>query len=99
MTERPLDPADRAPLLHWLMFTGLSLFAFVLLWRFGLIRQMVLADRTYISSVIVLLYLGTTMHCLWRTIVVAREGDAARRAARLIIGGERATVVGDAVAI
>jgi hypothetical protein len=30
---------DRGPLLRWLVFTGLWVFALVLLWRFGLIRQ------------------------------------------------------------
>src|SRR5712691_12670238 len=97
MTERQPDWTNRAPLLHWMIFTGLSLFALVLLWRFGLIRQMVMADRTYISSVIVLLYVGTTLHCLWRTIVVSREGDAAFRVARLVARGqEGVALVGDA---
>jgi hypothetical protein len=37
---------DRGPLLRWLIFTGLWIFAFVLLWRFGLIKQMIAGDRT-----------------------------------------------------
>src|SRR5258708_19530078 len=90
MTARQLDPANRAPLLHWMIFTGLSLFCVVLLWRFGLIRQMVLADRTYISSFIVLFYLATTLHCLWRFFGVSREGQAARPAPRLFGRGGRA---------
>jgi hypothetical protein len=96
MTGRQLDSADRVPLLHWMIFTGFSLFGFVLLWRYGLIRQMVVADRTYISSVIVLLYVATSLHCLRRMIVVTREADVARRAARLI-GGAGAGA-GDGVA-
>jgi MotA/TolQ/ExbB proton channel family len=100
MKEEPLNPADRAPLLHWMIFTGFCLFAFVLLWRFGLVRQMVAADRTYISSIIVLLYFGASLHCLWRTIVVSREGDAARRTAQLFArGGHRILVADDAVTI
>jgi biopolymer transport protein ExbB/TolQ len=100
MTARQLDPANRAPLLHWMIFTGLSLFALVLLWRFGLIRQMVVADRTYISSFIVLFYVGTTLHCLWRMIAVSREGEAARAAARLIgRGGHGVGVVGEVAEI
>jgi hypothetical protein len=83
VAERRPDPAAHAPLLYWLIFTGASVFGGVLLWHFGLVRQMVLSDRTYISSVIVLLYLATSLHCLWRTTIVAREGDAARRALRL----------------
>jgi hypothetical protein len=46
-TNANLDSfGDRGPLLRWLVFTGLCVFAFVLLWRFGLIRQMVASDRT-----------------------------------------------------
>ena len=100
MSDRQLDSADRAPLLHWMVFTGLSLFGLVLLWRFGLIRQMVIADRTYISSIIALLYFATTLHCFSRIVVVSREGDAARWAAQLIASGRhRVCVTGDAVTI
>src|SRR4051794_25338084 len=79
--------ADRGPLLRWLIFTGLWVFALVVLWRFGLVRQMVAGDRTYLSLIIALLYVATSLHCLWRTIVIAREGDAARRAGALIASG------------
>ena len=74
-----LDAPEREPLLPWMIFTGLCLFAVVLLWRYGLIRLMVTSDRTYISSVIAALYLITSCHCLWRTWAIAREGEAARR--------------------
>jgi hypothetical protein len=73
--------------LRWLIFTGLWVFALVLLWRFGLIRQMITSDRTYLSSIIALLYVATSLHCLWRTIVIAREGDAAHRTGALIASG------------
>ena len=46
------DVPERGPLLFWMIFTGLSIFAAVLLWRYGFIRLMVASDRTYISSVI-----------------------------------------------
>jgi hypothetical protein len=78
---------DRGPLLRWLVFTGLCVFAFILLWRFGLVRQMVASDRTYISSIIGLLYVAASLHCLWRTIVISREGDAARRGGAMIESG------------
>jgi len=51
-----LSAPDRAPLLHWMIFTGLCAFAGVLLWQYGLIRLMVASDRTYISSIICVLY-------------------------------------------
>jgi hypothetical protein len=79
---------DRAPLLRWMIFTGACAFAAVLLWQYGLIHLMVVSDRTYISSVICVLYIGASVHCLWRTIAIGREGDAGRRAARGIEAGE-----------
>ena len=48
---------------------------------------MVAGDRTYLSPIIALLYVATSLHCLWRTIVIAREGDAARRTGALIASG------------
>lgn len=72
------DPPERGVLLIWMIFTGLSIFAAVVLWRYGLIRLMVSSDRTYISSVIAVLYLVTCVHCFWRTRAIAREGESAR---------------------
>jgi hypothetical protein len=92
--------SDRGPLLRWLVFTGLWVFALLLLWRFGLIRQMVAGDRTYISSIIAVLYVATSLHCLWRTIVISREGDAAHRAGSLIASGSGGLDLdGDAVVV
>ena len=62
-----------------MIFTGLCIFAVVVLWRYGLIHLMVTSDRTYISTLIAVLYLITSCHCLWRTRAIAREGEAARR--------------------
>ena len=63
---------ERGPLLLWMIFTGLSIFAAVLLWRYGLIHLMLSSDRTYISSVIAVLYVVTCGHCFWRTRAIAR---------------------------
>ncbi|WP_024507078.1 MotA/TolQ/ExbB proton channel family protein [Bradyrhizobium sp. ARR65] len=73
------DAPERSVLLLWMIFTGLSVFAAVLLWRYGLIHLMVSSDRTYISSVIAVLYIITSFHCFFRTRAIAREGDVARR--------------------
>ena len=79
-----LSVPDRAPLLHWMIFTGLCAFAGVLLWQYGLLRLMVASDRTYISSIICVLYLASSLHCLWRTLAIAREADASRDAALML---------------
>jgi hypothetical protein len=87
----PSSRADRAPLLYWLIFTGVTVFAATLLWRYGLFRLMFASDRTYICTAIVVLYVGASLHCLWRTIVISREGDAGRRAASQVVGGHNLT--------
>ena len=75
---------QRDPLLPWLIFTGLSLFAFILLWYFGLIERMISSDRTYISSIIVLLYVASSAHCLWRILAISREGEAALKTGQAV---------------
>ena len=77
--------SDRAPLLRWMIFTGLCAFAGVLLWHYGLIQLMVASDRTYISAIICLLFIASSLHCLWRTMAIAREGDAGRDAALILL--------------
>jgi hypothetical protein len=94
--RQPADPAERSALLFWMIFTGLSIFAAVLLWRFGLIRLMLTSDRTYISTVIAVLYVVTCAHCFLRTRAIAREGAAARRCRAVLAapGGSKALETG-----
>jgi MotA/TolQ/ExbB proton channel family len=78
--QRPAtDASERSALLLWMIFTGLSIFAVVVLWRYRLVHLMVVSDRTYISSLIAVLYVITCGHCFWRTRAIAREGAIARR--------------------
>jgi hypothetical protein len=73
------DVPERSALLLWMVFTGLSIFAVVVLWQYGLIHLMVVSDRTYISSLIAVLYIITCGHCFWRTRAIAREAEVAKR--------------------
>jgi len=84
------DVPDRGALLQWMIFTGLCIFAAVLLWHYGLIRLMVNSDRTYISSLIAVLYIVTCGHCFWRTRAIAREADAAKRCRAILSGPDGA---------
>jgi hypothetical protein len=85
---------ERGPLLLWMIFTGLSIFAAVLLWRYGFIHLMVASDRTYISSLIAILYVVTSCHCFWRTRAIAREAEVARRCRAVLSSPEAAKVLG-----
>jgi MotA/TolQ/ExbB proton channel family len=98
---RSFSSSDRAPLLGWMIFTGLCVFAGVLLWHYGLIRLMLVSDRTYISTVIGVLYIVSSLHCLWRTNAIAREGDAGRGAALVLSKPDaiRAAAAGTATSV
>jgi hypothetical protein len=84
---------ERGALLLWMIFTGLSLFAAVLLWRYGLLRLMVTSDRTYISSVIAVLYVITCVHCFLRTRAIAREGAVGERCRAILASSEGTKVL------
>ena len=88
------DAPERGPLLLWMIFTGLSIFAAVLLWHYGFIHLMVASDRTYISSLIAILYIATCGHCFWRTRAIAREADAARRCRTILSAPDGANALG-----
>ena len=81
---------ERGALLLWMIFTGLSVFAAVLLWRYGLLHLMVTSDRTYISSVIAALYIVTCVHCFLRTRAIAREGAVGQRCRAILAAADGA---------
>src|SRR5215813_3770796 len=90
MATRALNtefPADHLPLLRWLIFTGVCVFAFVLAWHFGLVRMMVNGDKTYISIIIGVLYSLSSVHCFVRTAAISRELDRAHRVLALVSTG------------
>src|SRR5260370_41728950 len=80
-------PADHVPLLRWLIFTGVCVFAFVMAWHFGLVRMMINGDKTYISFSITVLYGLSSFHCLLRTTAISRELDRAHRVLALVSKG------------
>jgi MotA/TolQ/ExbB proton channel family len=77
-------PTDQLPLLRWMIFTGVVVFAAVLAWHFGLIRLMLVSDKTYISAIIGMLYIAASLHCLVRTLEISHELNAAQRVAELV---------------
>lgn len=72
------------PLLRWLMFTGVSAFAFAVAWHYGMFRMMVVNDKTWISSIISVLYVVVSLHCLSRTVVISNELARARRVSAIV---------------
>ena len=83
--RRLLEPAD--PVLSWMIFAGLNLLAFVLLWFYGLAQKALASDPTHITLFIVLVYVATSLHCLWRCLAISREAERASSALRAAIAG------------
>ena len=96
MAAAPFDTGgrERGVLLLWMIFTGLSIFVGVVLWRYGFVRLMLVSDRTYISSLIAFLYVITCFHCFWRTRAIEREGEAARRCVKILSASDGPTSLG-----
>ena len=69
--KRLVEPSD--PVLAWLIFAGLNLLTFLLLWFYGLLQKALDADPTHITLFITLIYFATSLHCLWRCVAVSRE--------------------------
>lgn len=84
-----LKSTDRLPLLRWLIFTGITVFGFTLVWYFGLFRLMLVSDRTHISIIILVLYVATALHCFLRTQAISREMDTARRVLQIVEQGAK----------
>jgi biopolymer transport protein ExbB/TolQ len=76
-----LENLDYGPLLRWLILNGLALFGLFVAWYLGLIQLMLQSDRSYISLVILLLYIVMTAHSFLEAVRVSWEMNAARRAA------------------
>lgn len=82
VTRRLLEPAD--PVLSWMIFASANLLTFVLLWFYGLAQKAVDADPTHITLFIVLIYVATSLHCLWRCLAISRQTTAEQRLAASI---------------
>jgi biopolymer transport protein ExbB/TolQ len=87
----PRLPNSDDPVLPWLIFTGLTLLAFVLLWFYGLAQKALSSDPTHITACIGLIYIAASLHCLWRSLAISREVASERSLARAIAGFEPAS--------
>ena len=72
------------PLLRWLMFTGVSVFGFVVAWHYGLFHLMIANDKTWISTIISVAYVVVSLHCFIRTVVISNELSRARRVSAIV---------------
>ena len=82
----PFEVRDYVLLLRWLIVAALVVVGFFAVFQLGLIRAMVQVDRTYLSSLVTLIFFGATIHCGISTVATSRELNTARRVARTKIG-------------
>ncbi len=87
---------DYTPVLKWILVNILIVFGVLVLWYFGLIQAMLETDRTKMSLVILAVFIATTSHCLYQTVIVSKELIAARKVRDAVIAaGGRALTAND----
>lgn len=62
--------------LHWLWFVGLLAVGLLMLWDNGILQFMFATDNTWLSPLMVLLFLLTCLHCGYRCLFLSRQTHA-----------------------
>lgn len=73
------EARDYLPMLRWLIIMSLTAFGLAALWQLNIIQAMFATERTHISSLILILFALTSLHCLVQTWFVSKELAATRR--------------------
>ena len=71
-------------LLQWLAVTLVVLFGFYLAWDYGLISVLLENDKSYISSIILTIFVLTTIAAGFRVVYLSRELERAEDIAQLL---------------
>jgi len=80
----PFELRDYMLLLRWLIVASLIVVALFAVFQIGLIDTMIEVDRTYLSTLVTLVFLGATVHCGVSAVTISRALNVARRIARTI---------------
>lgn len=64
--------------LQWLSIMLAVLFGFYMAWHYGLITALLESDKSYISSIIITIFLITTANAGWRAVYLSRELERAQ---------------------
>lgn len=80
----PFELRDYTLLLRWLIVASLIVVAFFAVFEVGLIQTMIEVDRTYLSSLVTLVFILATINCGIATVSTSRDLNIARRTARQI---------------
>jgi uncharacterized protein involved in response to NO len=74
--------------LVWLLVTGLVVFGFVVCWDTGLLQTMVQQDHSYISVVVIAIYLVGLLHSFGRTWVLSRELNLVNKTTQMLASSD-----------
>lgn len=83
----PSEASDYAPVLRWTLLNCVLLIGVYVLWHFGFLQRVLATDPTRVSLVVIAVFVLTALHCLYQTIVISRELNAARRTAAVLSEG------------
>ena len=75
---------DHRLFLKWMIFAGALIFTCFLVWRLGLLGLLFSSDKSFLSLFILLLFVGTTLHCAIQTFRVSREINLTRRIGKIL---------------
>jgi len=67
------------PIYGWVILIGLIVFGGYLLWEFGLFSKLLTQDKTYLSTVILLLFVLVCGYLGWCAWVLSRQADHAQK--------------------
>ncbi len=87
--------------LRWLVLTGVIAFIFLVAWHQGFLGQLYGRDKSYISFLITMLFVGFTLHCAVRTYQMSRQLDDAARVSEMLrnASSHRFSLAGEQVRI
>lgn len=84
MIVTPFELKDYVVLLRWLIVACLIVVAIIAVIELGLVSTMIQIDRTHLSILVSLVFIGTSIHCGFATAGLSKELNAARRVQRAI---------------
>jgi hypothetical protein len=67
------------PLYGWLLLFGLLFFGAIMLWHYELLQQLRANDRTWLSIIILALFVLTTLYLGWCSLRLSRESSLAEQ--------------------
>lgn len=66
-------PISYKSLLYWLLLCSLMFFGFFLSWDLGILQSIIQQDNTRVCIIILLLLIGMSCHCGYRSIFLSRQ--------------------------